>query len=121
MGGEMSEEWVNITKVEYEKMIQDEIELANANAKIADLEAKLSEMHEYAVIGNLHIRDRDLRAAYFEEGVRALQGYTMEGCYLVKSESPFKGNWNGDYVATADLEKLLFSPTMRAVDEEVEG
>jgi hypothetical protein len=51
--------------------------------------------------------------------VRELQGYTMEGCYLVKSESPFKGNWNGDYVATADLEKLLFSPTMRAVDEEV--
>jgi hypothetical protein len=37
-----------------------------------------------------------------------LQGYTMEGCYLLKSESPFKGNWNGDYVATADLEKLLF-------------
>jgi hypothetical protein len=51
--------------------------------------------------------------------VRELQGYTMEGCYLLKSESPFKGNWNGDYVATADLEKLLFSPTMRAVDEEV--
>jgi hypothetical protein len=35
VGGEMSEEWVNITKVEYEKMIQDEIELATANAKLA--------------------------------------------------------------------------------------
>jgi hypothetical protein len=107
MGGEMSEDRMITPDMQSQIMRQELI--TELQAKIADLEAKLSEMHEYAVIGNLHIRDRDLRSAYFEEGVRALQGYTMEGCYLVKSESPFKGNWNGDYVATADLEKLLFS------------
>jgi hypothetical protein len=49
--------------------------------------------------------------------VRELQGYTMEGCYLVKSESIWKSAWNGDYVATADLEELLFGPTIRDLGE----
>jgi hypothetical protein len=63
------------------------------NNKIADLEAKIAR-------------------------VRELQGYTMEGCYLVKSESIWKSAWNGGYVATTDLEELLFGPTILALDEE---
>jgi hypothetical protein len=91
----MSEEWVNITKVEYEKMIQDEIELAIANAKLA--------------------RVRDAVLKWDDENT--------DGCHCVNPH-PINGVIQSGYVCNYHKgldEALERTPTIRALDEEVEG